>query len=86
MLRKPTLLALPDLPKGRSAVVARVDEAPAELMEIGMVPGAHIRRTHSGLGGDPCVYELDDALVALRKVAARHIYVTLRDEGPERIG
>ena len=80
MAVKPKINALPDLPEGRSAVIATVDEALTELMEIGFVPGAHVRPMHSGVGGDPRVYELDGTLVALRRAAARHIYVKLTDD------
>ncbi len=78
---RPKVTALPDLPEGLSAVIATVDEGLTELTEIGFVPGACVRPTHSGLGGDPRVYELDGTLVALRHAAARHVYVTLPDEG-----
>ncbi len=78
---KPGIISLPNLPEGCSAVIARVDEALTELMEIGFVPGAQIKPTHSGVGGDPRVYDLDGTLVALRRSAARQIYVSLPDEG-----
>jgi Fe2+ transport system protein FeoA len=77
---KPGVAALADLPKGYAAVVATVDDELAELTEIGFVPGAHVKPTHSGMGGDPTVYEVDGALVALRRAAACHVYVTLPDE------
>lgn len=78
---KSKLTALPDLPEGCAAVVATVDDELAELMEIGFVPGAHVRPTHAGVGGDPRVYELDGTLVALRYAAARHVRVTLPHQG-----
>jgi len=78
---KSRIAALPDLPEGCAAVVATVDEGLAELMEIGFVPGAHVRPTHGGMGGDPRVYELDGTLVALRRAAARHVRVTLLHQG-----
>ncbi len=81
MTRKPKIAALPDVPEGQLAVIATVDEALGELLEIGFAPGTYIRPTHSGMGGDPRVYELDGTLVALRHGAARHVYVTLPDEG-----
>jgi Fe2+ transport system protein FeoA len=81
MGEKPRVAALADLPEGCAAVVATVDEELAELMEIGFVPGAHVRPTHSGMGGDPRVYELDGTLVALRHAAARHVRVTLLHQG-----
>ena len=77
MAEKPRVAALADLPEGCAAVIATVDEALTELMEMGFVPGAHVRPTHAGMGGDPRVYELDGTLVALRYAAAKHIRVTL---------
>jgi len=70
---------LSDLPNGHPAVIAAVDGSVVELTELGFVPGAHIKPTYAGLGGDPRVYELDGALVALRCAAARHISVSLPD-------
>jgi Fe2+ transport system protein FeoA len=75
--------ALPDLPQGCAAVVATVDDELAELIEIGFVPGAHVRPTHAGMGGDPRVYELDGTLVALRYDAARHVRVTQLQQSPK---
>jgi Fe2+ transport system protein FeoA len=76
-------IPLPELPVGRAAIVATVDEALPELMEIGFVPGAHVRPRHSGVGGDPRVYEVDGALVALRRTAARRVQVLAAPEGME---
>jgi Fe2+ transport system protein FeoA len=81
MASKSKIAALSDLPEGCAAVVATVDDELAELMEIGFVPGAHVRPTHGGVGGDPRVYELDGTLVALRYAAARHVRVTLLHQG-----
>ncbi len=86
MAKKPKIAPLPDLPEGQLAIIATVDEALAELVEIGFAPGTYVRPTHSGVGGDPRVYELDGALVALRHGAARHVYVTLPDEGEKEKG
>jgi Fe2+ transport system protein FeoA len=80
---KSGLISLSNLPEGCSAVIATVDEGLTELMELGFVPGTQVKPTHSGLGGDPRVYELDGTLVALRRSAARQIYVSLPDEAGE---
>ena len=80
---KSPIAALPDLPEGCAAVIATVDEGLTELTEIGFVPGAHVRPTHSGVGQDPRVYELDGTLVALRRAAARHVGVTLLHPDPQ---
>lgn len=76
-------MALPDLPLGRVARVASVDEALPELVEVGFVPGARVKPRHTGLGGDPRVYEVDGALVALRRGAARRVHVVAAPEGME---
>jgi len=83
MAFKSRITALPDLPEGCAAVIATVDEGLTELTEIGFVPGAHVRPTHSGMGRDPRVYELDGTLVALRRAAARHVRVTLPHADPK---
>lgn len=75
------MAALADLPKGQPAVITRIDQRLGELADMGFVPGAYVTPTHSGLGGDPRVYELDGALVALRTAAARHVYVRLAGAG-----
>ena len=74
---QPRVAALADLPEGCAAVIATVDAALTELMEMGFVPGAQVRPTHAGMGGDPRVYELDGTLVALRCAAAKRVRVTL---------
>ena len=77
------VITLPELPVGRAAIVATVDEGLPELTEIGFVPGAQVKPRHSGVGGDPRVYEVDGALVALRRTAARRVHVLVAPEGME---
>lgn len=72
-----TTTPLPDLPQGQPAVIAAVAEDRAELIEIGFAPGATVTPTHSALGGDPRVYELDGCLVALRRAVARYVSVIM---------
>ena len=67
---------LSDLPQGRAAIIAAVDPAAPGLADLGLVPGARIVPAYSGLGGDPRVYRVDGALVAMRREAARWILVT----------
>jgi ferrous iron transport protein A len=76
-------IPLPELPVGRAAIVATVDEALPELMEVGFVPGAQVKPRHSGVGGDPRVYEVDGTLVALRRTVARHVHVLAAQRGME---
>jgi ferrous iron transport protein A len=71
-------MALCDLPRGCWAVIADIDpadQALAPLADLGFVAGARLRPTHSGPGGDPRVYEIDGAQVALRRAAAQRILV-----------
>ncbi len=73
---------LADLPRGCPAVIARVEDQVEELMDLGFVAGARVVPTHSGPGGDPRVYEVDGARIAVRRASARQIHVTLAEEKP----
>ena len=66
---------LSDLSNGCTAVIVAVDRSVEELMDLGFVPGVHIKLAYSGTGGDPRVYELEGSLVAVRRDAARHISI-----------
>jgi Fe2+ transport system protein FeoA len=76
-------ISLPDLPLGRMSRVATVDESLPELMEIGFVPGARVKPRYNGVAGGPRVYEVDGALVAVRRTAARGVQVLADQEGKE---
>ncbi len=49
-------------------------------MDLGFVAGARVIPTHSGPSGDPRVYDVDGARIALRRAAARQVHVTLATE------
>lgn len=51
------------------------------LLRLGLLPGAEVRLSGSGPGGDPKVYQVEGCEVALRRETARHILVT-----PLRLG
>ncbi len=51
------------------------------LLRLGLLPGAEVRLSGSGPGGDPKVYQVDGCELALRRDTARHILVT-----PLRLG
>lgn len=67
---------LAELGRGETAVLARIDlpEALAErLMVMGFVPGVEVCPAGSAPGGDPRVYEVDGAEIALRRDTAQHL-------------
>jgi ferrous iron transport protein A len=70
---------LADLPVGQSGVLAEFDLAPhdaARLMELGFLPGTRVLAVRAAPGGDPRVFRVDGAEVALRRETAR--LLTLR--------
>ena len=70
--------SLADLSAGQEGVVERLD-LPADfagrLMELGFIPGHRVLAAHSAPGGDPRVFRVDGAEVALRRETARHIVI-----------
>jgi ferrous iron transport protein A len=67
---------LADLPLGQSGVLAEFDLAPddaARLMELGFLPGVRVLAVRAAPGGDPRVFRVDGAEVALRRETARHL-------------
>lgn len=67
---------LADLPVGAAGVLATLDVAPdvaGRLMELGFLPGARIEALRGAPGGDPRVFKVDGALVALRRETARSL-------------
>lgn len=70
--------SLADLPRGRKALIARLDlpEADARrLMELGFLPGSTVELSRRSPFGDPSVFRIDDAEIALRRETARHIFL-----------
>ena len=64
---------LADLPRGQSAVLAEFDlslDDAGRLMELGFLPGARVRAVRAAPGGDPRVFRVDGAEVALRRETA----------------
>jgi ferrous iron transport protein A len=67
---------LADLPPGESGVLAELDLSADEagrLMELGFLPGARVRAVRAAPGGDPRVFHVDGAEVALRRETARFL-------------
>jgi Fe2+ transport system protein FeoA len=71
-------LFLHSLPLGAEATVERLDlpeGAAQRLQELGFVPGSRVLAAWTAPGGDPRVYRVDGAEIALRKETAAHILV-----------
>ena len=69
---------LADLAPGQSAVIAALALPPdtAEpLMDLGLVTGSQVLAVRRAPGGDPVVYRVDGAEIALRRETTRHISV-----------
>ncbi len=65
---------LEDLPFGSDAVLDELALPPddaARLMEMGFFPGVRVVAVRAAPGGDPRVFRVDGAEVALRRETAR---------------
>jgi ferrous iron transport protein A len=72
--------ALADLKVGESAVLAELKLSPPvaeHLMNLGFVPGLVVKVLRSGPGGDPRIYRVDGAEIAMRRDLSQHIDVEL---------
>ena len=73
-------LTLDRLAPGESArVVSLASDGPERrrLMDLGLVPGAHIKASLRSPLGDPTAYEVRGTLIALRREQAARITVEL---------
>lgn len=71
-------MTLVDLRPGEEATLSRIDlpeRAAVRLMELGFLPGSRISAAWSAPGGDPRVYRVDGAEIALRHEMAVHLKV-----------
>jgi len=69
---------LADLAENHEALVERLElpeDLAGRLMELGFVPGQPVVAARSAPGGDPRVFRVDGAEVALRRETARHIFL-----------
>jgi Fe2+ transport system protein FeoA len=69
-------LTLVDLAPGESGILIELDlphESAVRLMELGFLPGARVRTVRAAPGGDPRVFHVDGAEVALRRETARQL-------------
>jgi ferrous iron transport protein A len=71
---------LVDLGRGDAAVLDRIDlpgDEARRLMELGFLPGARITAGLSAPGGDPRVFQVDGAEIALRRETASQLKVRI---------
>jgi Fe2+ transport system protein FeoA len=75
---KVQVMALSDIAVGGSAVVASIElphDVGDHLMHLGFLPDATIDVLHRAPAGDPTVYRVEGAEIALRRETACHIFV-----------
>jgi ferrous iron transport protein A len=78
MPRTPSSTALSELPIGSCATLASFElpeEIQGQLMHLGFVPESRVLALRRAPAGDPTVYCVDGAEVALRKETAQFISV-----------
>jgi Fe2+ transport system protein FeoA len=80
-------MALSEIAVGQSAVVASLQLSPEvgdHLMHLGFLPDAIIEVLRRAPAGDPTVYRVEGAEIALRRETARHIHVHRPDRFPDQ--
>jgi ferrous iron transport protein A len=83
---KKTPLTLADLAPGQAALIAELalpPDAAEPLTDLGLVAGSEILAVRPAPGGDPVVYRVDGAEIALRRETTRHISVLPLELGAE---
>ena len=73
-----TSASLADLRLREEALVDSLDLPAGDaqrLMELGFLPGAHVRYNRRSPFGDPRVFQVDGCEIALRAETARHILI-----------
>ena len=71
-------MALSEMAVGESAVVASLelpDDVGDHLMHLGFLPEATVEVLRRAPAGDPTVYRVEGAEIALRRETAQHIQV-----------
>jgi Fe2+ transport system protein FeoA len=82
------VMALSEVEVGKSAVVASLElphDVLDHLMHLGFLPDATIDVLRRAPAGDPTVYRVEGAEIALRRETARHIHVRRPDQAPDQI-
>jgi ferrous iron transport protein A len=72
-------MTLVDLRPGEEGVLSKIDlpeRTASRLMELGFLPGSRVSAAWSAPGGDPRVYRIDGAEIALRREMAVHLSLT----------
>ncbi len=80
--------SLVDLKTGEEGVLDRLelpDQDSRRLMELGFLPGAPVVAARSAPGGDPRVFRVDGAEIALRRETARHLLLRAPAGDPRRL-
>jgi len=75
-------MALSEIAVGEFAVVASLELSPEigdHLMHLGFLPEATIEVLRRAPAGDPTVYRVEGAEIALRRETARYIHVCRRE-------
>jgi Fe2+ transport system protein FeoA len=78
-------MALSEIAVGESAVVTSLELSPEvddQLMHLGFLPEATVEVLRRAPAGDPTVYRVEGAEIALRRETARHIHVRRPDRVP----
>src|SRR5258708_23356439 len=73
---------LAQLKEGESGILDRLDlpeDVARRLMELGFLPGHIVVPARSAPGGEPRVYRVDGAEVALRRETASHLILRAKD-------
>lgn len=81
-------MALSEIRVGESAIVASLElphDVRDHLMHLGFLPEATIDVLRRAPAGDPTVYRVEGAEIALRQETARHIHVVPSDPGRDQI-
>lgn len=67
---------LADLNEGETAIIDRIDlpqDLAVRLMELGFLPGTSVTAARCAPGGDPRVFRVDGAEIALRRDTASRL-------------
>ena len=79
--KKAGIRSLRDLKEGQTGILDRLDLPEAlshRLMELGFLPGMEVTAAKSAPGGDPRVFRVDGAEVALRLETASQLYLSVQ--------
>jgi Fe2+ transport system protein FeoA len=82
------VMALSEIRVGESAIVASLElphDVRDHLMHLGFLPEATIDVLRRAPAGDPTVYRVEGAEIALRQETARHIHVVPGHPGRDQI-